>query len=82
MLIIVICKKFQVKPEHIGYIGDDVNDLKIMKHVSLSASPIDANVSIRLISDLKCKKLGGSGVFREFADFILVHGHNYKKSTR
>ena len=74
-----ICKKFQVKPEYIGYIGDDVNDLKIMKHVSLRASPIDANASIRLISDLKCKKSGGSGVFREFADFILVHGHDYKK---
>jgi len=77
-----ICKKFHVKPENIGYIGDDINDLKIMKHVSICASPRDANVSIRLISDLKCKKSGGSGVFREFADFILVHGYDYKKSAR
>ena len=53
-----------------------------MKHVSICASPRDANVSIRLISDLKCKKSGGSGVFREFADFILVHGYDYKKSAR
>ena len=73
-----ICKKFCVKPENIAYIGDDINDLKIMKHVSLSGSPIDANKSIRIISDLKCKNLGGSGVFREFTDFILKYGHNYK----
>tara|TARA_B100001540_G_C15602441_1_gene549208 strand:+ start:278 stop:796 length:519 start_codon:yes stop_codon:yes gene_type:complete len=77
-----ICKKFHVKPDNIAYIGDDINDLKIMKHVSLSASPKDANENIRIISDLKCKKSGGSGVFREFADFILVNGYNHKTSTR
>lgn len=81
-LLSKICSKFRVKPENIAYIGDDINDLKIMKHVSLCASPVDANESIRLISDIKCKKLGGTGVFREFADFILTHGHDYNKSLK
>jgi len=66
-----ICTKFNVKPENIGYIGDDLNDLNIMKNVGFSASPLDANKSIRQISNLKCKTKGGDGVFREFVDFIL-----------
>ena len=66
-----ICRKFNVKPSNIAYIGDDVNDLKIMKLVGLTACPSDADNQIKLISDLKCKKSGGNGVFREFANVIL-----------
>ena len=66
-----ICKKFNVKSSNVAYIGDDVNDLKIMNRVGLTACPSDAQEQIKLISDLKCKKEGGRGVFREFANVIL-----------
>ncbi len=66
-----ICKKFNVKPSNVAYIGDDVNDLKIMKIVGLTACPADAQKEIKLISDVHCKNDGGRGVFREFAEFIL-----------
>lgn len=66
-----ICKKFNVKPSNVAYIGDDVNDLKIMNLVGLTACPSDAQKQIKLISDLKCEKEGGKGVFREFANVIL-----------
>ena len=66
-----ICKKFNVKSSNVAYIGDDVNDLKIMNRVGLTACPSDAQEQIKLISDLKCKKEGGKGVFREFANVIL-----------
>jgi len=78
-MLSTICKKFNVKPENIAYIGDDVNDLKIMKLVGLSASPSDATKPVKLISDLKCKKNGGDGAFREFVDFILENGFKFKK---
>ena len=66
-----ICKKFNVKPFNVAYIGDDVNDLKIMSCVGLTACPSDAQKQIKLISDLKCEKEGGKGAFREFANVIL-----------
>ena len=66
-----ICKKFNVKPLNVAYIGDDVNDLKIMNLVGLTACPSDAQEKIKSISNLKCKKVGGSGVFREFVEIIL-----------
>ena len=72
-----ICDRFNVKPENIGYIGDDINDLKIMKRIGFSASPFDAEKSVRSISDFKCKKRGGEGAFREFVDIILNSNINY-----
>ena len=30
-----ICKKFSVKPENIAYIGDDINDLELLKILRL-----------------------------------------------
>ena len=66
-----ICKKFNVKPFNVAYIGDDVNDLKIMSRVGLTACPSDAQKQIKLISDLKCEKEGGKGAFREFVNAIL-----------
>ena len=70
-IFLEICKKFNVKPFNVAYIGDDVNDLKIMSRVGLTACPSDAQKQIKLISDLKCEKEGGKGVFREFANVIL-----------
>jgi len=34
-----ICLKYNVKKYEIAYVGDDINDLEIMKNVGLSASP-------------------------------------------
>ena len=66
-----ICKKFNVLPSDVAYIGDDLNDLKIMNLVGLTACPSNAEKEIQLISDYKCKKSGGNGVFREFANILL-----------
>ncbi len=66
-----ICKKFDIKSSDVAYIGDDINDLKIMNLVGLTACPSDAQKQIKLISDLKCKNEGGKGAFREFANVIL-----------
>ena len=66
-----ICEKFNVESSNVAYIGDDINDLKIMKLVGLTACPSDAEKKIKLISDLQCKKDGGKGAFREFVEIIL-----------
>ena len=42
-----------------------------MNLVGLTACPYDAEKQIKLISDFKCKKNGGKGAFREFANVIL-----------
>ena len=66
-----ICKKNNVIPNEIAYIGDDVNDFEILKKVGLSATPKDGINSIKKICHHICSKDGGYGAFRELADLIL-----------
>lgn len=56
--------------DNIAYIGDDLNDLEVLKAVGLSACPTDAVDEIKGIARLGLKKKGGEGVFREFADWL------------
>jgi|TARA_Y100000310_G_scaffold51473_1_gene47439 YrbI family 3-deoxy-D-manno-octulosonate 8-phosphate phosphatase len=67
-----ICKKFRVSPKEIAYIGDDVNDIAIIKLVGFSATPIDGIYSLQKIVNYVCKNKGGNGAFREFADLIII----------
>ena len=66
-----ICTKFMVKKNEIAYIGDDVNDIVIMKLVGLSATPFDGSDEVKKIANYVCKLQGGDGVLRELANFIL-----------
>lgn len=59
---------------HIAYIGDDVNDLTVMKAVSdhgIIAAPADAMPVIRACAHYVCATRGGHGAFREFAEVLL-----------
>ena len=66
-----ICTTFDLKSEHIAYIGDDVNDIKLLKKIGLSACPADAISDVKQICHYTCKTNGGHGVFREIVDLIL-----------
>ena len=67
-----ICKKFHVSPTEIAYIGDDLNDLEIMKLVGFAATPLDGIKDLRKIVDYVCKNSGGHGAFREIADLVIL----------
>ena len=71
-LVNTICVRYNVKLEELAYIGDDVNDLELLKKVGLSATPADGIAEAKKISDYVCKSRGGEGAFRELADLILI----------
>ncbi|HXB94393.1 MAG TPA: HAD-IIIA family hydrolase [Puia sp.] len=58
--------------ESIAFIGDDVNDLDVLKRVGLSACPADAMPDVSRIVDYRCRVKGGDGAFREFAEWIIA----------
>jgi len=70
-VLLKICKSDNIKTNEVAYIGDDINDLEVLKKVGISAAPSDAVHTVRNQVDYKCKLKGGNGCFREFADFIL-----------
>jgi 3-deoxy-D-manno-octulosonate 8-phosphate phosphatase (KDO 8-P phosphatase) len=63
---------------HVAYIGDDVNDLEIMRAVAergLVAAPADARPEIAALAHFSCPSPGGAGAFRDFAEWILSLRH-------
>ncbi len=66
-----LSKLINIPMDNIGYIGDDVNDLPILKTVGFSACPADATAVNKLVVDYICQKEGGKGAVREICDLIL-----------
>jgi len=66
-----ICKEKNLLLENVAYIGDDINDLEIIGGIGFSAAPNDAVDSVLNAVDYVCKKNGGNGVYREFAELII-----------
>jgi 3-deoxy-D-manno-octulosonate 8-phosphate phosphatase (KDO 8-P phosphatase) len=55
----------------VAYIGDDVNDLPVMRAVGLSAAPADAPFEVRAQAEMVMQAGGGRGCLREFLEAIL-----------
>lgn len=67
-----LCNERNITSENVAYLGDDINDLSIIKAVGFSACPCDAVDSILNSVDHICKRRGGDAVFREFAELIIA----------
>jgi 3-deoxy-D-manno-octulosonate 8-phosphate phosphatase (KDO 8-P phosphatase) len=66
-----ICKRKNLSKDEIAYIGDDTNDIEVMKVAGLSACPNDATKFAKEIADVIVKNKGGNGAFRDFAELII-----------
>ena len=74
-----VCKKFKINPDEIGFIGDDVNDLELMKKVGFSVTPKDGNNTVKKIADYITKSKGGEGAVREITDLIIKSKYDEKE---
>ena len=64
LLLSKICKKYQINENNIGYIGDDINDLEILKRAGFSACPMDGISIIKKNTDYVCKAKRWRGCFK------------------
>lgn len=62
--------------EEIAMIGDDINDLEVMKNAGVSACPSDAVIEIKSICNIILQKKGGYGCVREFLDLYTGEKDN------
>ena len=60
-----------IPDEEVAYMGDDVNDLGLLRKVGLSACPADAHPSVRATVHLVTQAPGGRGAVRELVELIL-----------
>lgn len=57
----------------IACIGDDVNDLPMIRLCGITACPADSVIEVKERCDYICKANGGHGAVREFIEWI-IHG--------
>ena len=65
------CEELNIELKNVGYMGDDINDLEVMKQVGFVACPNDAVTEVKDIADFVSTKTGGNGSVREFCDYII-----------
>jgi YrbI family 3-deoxy-D-manno-octulosonate 8-phosphate phosphatase len=66
------CAELSIEMENVALIGDDVNDLDMIKAIGFSACPGDAVNSVKSQVDVVLSKNGGEGCVREFIDAYLL----------
>lgn len=69
----IVCKNFKVDAKEVAYIGDDVNDVPLLKKVGFAATPKDGISLAKKNSHYTCTCKGGEGALREIAELILLN---------
>lgn len=64
-------KKVHLTPDEVAYIGDDTNDVGVMKTVMLSATVLGAHERVFQYAQYVCRCPGGQGAVRELCDLLL-----------
>ncbi|WP_420399405.1 KdsC family phosphatase [Flagellimonas sp.] len=76
---------YDIDPNTVLYMGDDLPDIPPMKMVALATSPQNAVVEVKAISDYVSHKNGGDGCVRDIIEQVLkVRGDwndNYSASN-
>lgn len=69
-----LMKKYDLKPENMIYMGDDIPDMKPMKEAGIACCPADAVTEIKEICDYISDRKGGEGCARDIIEQVLkVH---------
>jgi YrbI family 3-deoxy-D-manno-octulosonate 8-phosphate phosphatase len=66
------CEDLGITKDQVAIIGDDINDLAMIKVCGLTACPSDAVNTIKSNVDIILSKKGGEGCIREFIDAYLL----------
>jgi N-acylneuraminate cytidylyltransferase len=61
----------KLDPQHVVYLGNDVNDLPCFSMVGCAVTVADAHQEILARADLVLARAGGKGAVRELCDRII-----------
>lgn len=66
-----ICREKQLTPASTAYVGDDIQDVPLMRNVGFAAAVADAEPGVIEAADYVACRPGGRGAVRDIADFLL-----------
>jgi len=68
--------RYGLRDEEVAYIGDDLNDLPVMRRVGLPVAVADARPEVKAVALYITRAKGGEGAVREVLDMIReAKGH-------
>ena len=66
-----LLEKLDIRMEEVAAIGDDLNDLPMLKAAGISFVPRDASAYVDKIADVILTKRGGEGAVREMIEYLI-----------
>ncbi|CAM3437188.1 3-deoxy-D-manno-octulosonate 8-phosphate phosphatase KdsC [Flavobacterium longum] len=72
-------KAYNIQPEQVLYMGDDIPDYHVMQRVGLPTCPQDAAPEIKSISKYVSHKTGGRGAVRDVIEQVMKVQHKWLK---
>lgn len=75
-----ICSRLSCELSEVAFIGDDINDIILLREVGFAATPANAADYVKREASLVTSKSGGEGAFREFVEVILKKNNALDKA--
>ena len=70
------------QPDQVCYIGDDLTDLPVMKHVALAVCPADAATDVQETAHWILRSNGGDAALRELIERLLRAKQRWEENLR
>ncbi|MCE3280298.1 MAG: 3-deoxy-D-manno-octulosonate 8-phosphate phosphatase, YrbI family [Bacteroidetes bacterium] len=71
-----LCEKLGISIQEVAFIGDDINDINLLRNIGISGVPANAPDYVKAYAGYVTTKKGGEGAFREFVEYIIkTHGN-------
>ena len=78
-----LCEKYNISLQNVAYVGDDINDLAVIRAVGFGFSVPNGIQEVKEAARCVVRRSGGQGAVREAADMILNHmDDNYSPAKK
>ena len=71
---------YELSPDEILYMGDDMPDIEVMEQVAVAACPQDAVADVKAVSNYISHKKGGEGCVRDIVEQTLRVQGKWRKN--
>lgn len=68
-----LCEKYEIDLQNVAYVGDDINDLDLVKAVGFGCSVVNGISEVKEAAMYVTQRAGGQGAVREVIDIIINH---------
>ena len=77
-----LCEKYSISLQNVAYVGDDINDLAVIRAVGFGCSVPNGIQNVKEAAKYVTHRAGGQGAVREVADMVLNCMDNGKRRER